>query len=62
MMDPDGSGFAEFDHFFEERGYKDGQEPEAFADWLSSKTGKPVVGVAMDLSGTVYGESFDVAD
>lgn len=49
-------GFGDFDAFFEERGYEDGQEPEAFAAWLASKTGRPVDGFAMDGSSAVHAE------
>lgn len=47
---PDGAAadFTEFDRFFEEGGYKDGEEPQAFADWLAGKTGEKVVGLSED--------------
>lgn len=44
-----------FDVFFEAGDYKDGDEPQAFADWIASKTGEKVVGIATDLSGAVEG-------
>lgn len=50
------SDFAEFDAFFEEGGYEDGQEPEAFAEWLADKTGRRITGVAVDLSGAVQAD------
>lgn len=37
-----------FDVFFEENGYKDGDEPQAFADWLASLTGEKVVGISTE--------------
>jgi hypothetical protein len=37
-----------FDIFFDEHGYKDGDEPQAFADWLASQTGEKVVGISED--------------
>jgi hypothetical protein len=37
-----------FDRFFEQGGYEDGEEPQAFADWLAGKTGKKVVGLSED--------------
>lgn len=45
---PRKADFSEFDRFFDEGDYKDGDEPQAFADWLSSKTGKKVVGLSQD--------------
>lgn len=50
------SDFSEFDRFFDEQGYQDGQEPEAFAAWLASLTGERVSGVALDLSGAVQAD------
>lgn len=47
---------ADFDRFFEEKGYKEGDEPQAFADWLASLTGEPVDGIATDFSGAVHAE------
>lgn len=38
----------EFDRFFEDGGYEDGQQPQAFADWLASKTGEKVVGLSSE--------------
>lgn len=37
-----------FDKFFEENDYKDGEEAQAFADWLASKTGSRVIGISED--------------
>ncbi len=42
-----------FDEFFEREEYDDGQEPEAFADWLVSQTGNVVIGRQMDGDGLV---------
>jgi hypothetical protein len=49
----------DFDRFFEENGYVTGQEPEAFAAWLASKTGKPVDGIATDFSAAVHADAPD---
>jgi hypothetical protein len=51
------SDFSEFDRFFDEHGYKDGEEPQAFADWLARKTGDRVSGIALDLSGAVQADA-----
>ena len=53
MTKPD---FTEFDDFCEEKGYRRDQAAEAFAAWLSSKTGEPVDGIATDFSGAVHAE------
>lgn len=45
---------SDFDRFFATQGYKRGEEPEAFAAWLASRTGKPVDGIATDLSAAVH--------
>lgn len=37
-----------FDEFFEQNGYADGDEPQAFADFLAGRTGKKVVGLSED--------------
>lgn len=50
------NGFEEFDRYFDDNGYAPGQEPEAFAAWLASKTGERVSGVALDLSGAVQAD------
>lgn len=49
----DDSPYADFDRFFEEGDYKDGDEPQAFADYLASKTGTMIVGLSED--GAVVG-------
>lgn len=54
-------GFEDFDRFFDDNGYKDGQEPEAFAAWLANLTGNPVNGIACDLSAAVYAEPSDMS-
>lgn len=54
--------FSEFDRFFYEHGYKEGEEPQAFADWLSGKTGDRVSGIALDLSGAVQADPPGVRD
>lgn len=36
----------DFDKFFAENGYKDGEQPQAFADWLSGATGTKIVGIS----------------
>lgn len=46
--------FTEFDRFFEAGDYVDGDEPQAFADWLAGKTGQKVVGLSED--GAVEGK------
>lgn len=45
----------EFDKFFEAGDYKDGDEPQAFADFLASKTGKPVLGTNCEETHLVVG-------
>lgn len=50
---------SDFDRFFATQGYKRGEEPQAFAAWLASRTGKPVDGIATDLSAAVHGEPKD---
>lgn len=52
----DRDGFGDFDAWFDEHGYEDGQEPEAFAAWLAEQTGAAVDGLAMDLSSAVHAE------
>lgn len=47
MRTPEAWGaWSDFDRFFEENGYKDGEEPQAFADFLALKTGKKIVGLS----------------
>lgn len=46
-----------FDVFFDEHGYQDGDEPQAFADWLASLTDEKIVGIATDFSGAVESKS-----
>jgi hypothetical protein len=33
-----------FDEFFCNGGYKPGDEPQAFVEWLAAKTGQPILG------------------
>jgi hypothetical protein len=47
---------SEFDRFFEEHGYQNGQEPEAFAAWLANATGHRISGLALDGSGAVQAD------
>lgn len=45
---------SDFDRFFEENGYEDGQQAQAFADFLAGISGHRVVGMSED--GVVQGD------
>lgn len=40
--------YEDFDRFVEENGYRPGEVPQAFADWLVSLTGEKVVGLSVE--------------
>lgn len=54
--------FTEFDRFFDDGGYQDGDEPQAFADWLAGKTGSRVVGLSEDGAVQADPRRFGTAD
>lgn len=45
--------YSDFDRYMAERGLGIEDAPQAFADWLTEKTGEPVVG--MSAEGVVQG-------